>query len=418
MYHSGMLDHLQVKDIPRNTRWRWDQFQHSDYYGHDLAEDYIEKFDNIKNVYSSKFIYKATRFMCSMSNGFNKIVLEFEQKKSILRQNALDIVKSIDRMRFHSPMNVQAICRIFGISKDWYYRHRNQLQCSRSILGRCFKQSPNQLTINEVIEIEQLFNNTKNQNKSKTTIYYQAFNSGIIQCAKSTFFKYARHLGFENKKYKKSKKRKIGFKASRPFEWLHVDITLIPTIEDGIQKVAFIKDNFSSTLLHYKSTSGKAGSEFIKELFQETFEKYNLLDQKLPINILSDGGSENKGYFLEWLGGIKAPPIIQKITAQSDEFPFSNSMSEITHRLFKSTFMQGRLSLNRSDHLKNVDQFYYEYNNQWYLGHHFGYTPTEVLFGKIPDKHRFKEQIKEGQINRLKFNQNVKLCVPQFGCDS
>ena len=71
-----------------------------------------------------------------------------------------------------------------------------------------------------------------------------------------------------------------------------MDITIVNTVEDGVQKVAFVKDNFSRGILHYTSTSEKAGSEFIKNLFAETFEKYNLLNAIKPINILSDGGSE------------------------------------------------------------------------------------------------------------------------------
>ncbi len=177
-----------------------------------------------------------------------------------------------------------------------------------------------------------------------------------------------------------------------------------------------MKDNFSSALLHYKSTNGKAGSEFIRELFQETFEKYSLFDHSQPIHILSDGGTENKGLFLEWLGGIKAPPIVTKLTARSDKFPFSNSMSEITHRLYKSTFMNGRISKNESEHLIDIAAFFHEYNNHWYLGKNFGYTAMEVLNGKVPDKNRFKEQIRIAQKQRLTHNQNVQFCVPKVGC--
>lgn len=124
------------------------------------------------------------------------------------------------------------------------------------------------------------------------------------------------------KKVKRTVKPQKEFRASRIFEWLHVDITNVPTIEDGIQKVAFVKDNFSKAILHYSSIEGKAGSVFIANLFQETFEKYKLFEASKPINILSDGGSENKGQFLSWIKGVKAPPQINKLTAKTLEFPF------------------------------------------------------------------------------------------------
>lgn len=100
-----------------------------------------------------------------------------------------------------------------------------------------------------------------------------------------------------------------GFRASRIFEWLHVNITIVNTLEDGVQKVAFVKDNYSKGILHYSSTHGKAESEFIANLFAETFTKYILLNAIKPINILSDGGGENKGELLSWVQNIQAPPV-------------------------------------------------------------------------------------------------------------
>ncbi len=416
MYTSGMLDHLQINEIPRNTRWRWNHFDHTNYYGYELAEDYIDKFDQVKEIYSSKYAYKATRFICSMSNGYKEIVAEFEQQKSILRKNALRIVDSIDRMKYNSGVNLDKICRLLGVSKDWYYRHRKKLNCTKSIINRCLNRFPNQLTVEEVITIENLFNDQKNENRNKLSIYYKAMTDKIISCGRTTFYNYAKYLGFTETRRKKKKIKKTGFKASRVFEWLHVDITYISTLEDGIQKVAFIKDNFSKAILHYKSTDGKAGSDFITALFQEVFDKYNLFDKKLPINILSDGGPENKGSFLEWLGTIKAPPIISKITAQTDDFPFSNSMSEFTHRIYKSEFMKGLISLNKMAHYADLKRFVEEYNYHRYPSDHFGYTPMEVLNGKIPDRNKFKKQIKNGQTNRVKVNQSYDSCIPFIGC--
>ena len=183
-------------------------------------------------------------------------------------------------MRFISKLSAKKVCKIFGVSSDWYYRHKNQLQCKKSLLGKCFKEHPNQLTIQEVIEIENLLSDPENQNRNKISIYFEAMNNEIINCCKSTFYKYSKLLGFTSFKKKNKTPRKIGFRATRPFEWLHVDITQVQTVEDGIQKVAFVRDNFSTAILHYKSTDGKAGSEFITELFKETFEMYDIYNKE------------------------------------------------------------------------------------------------------------------------------------------
>ena len=108
--------------------------------------------------------------------------------------------------------------------------------------------------------------------------------------------------------------------------------------------------------------------------------------------------------------------MVTKITAQSKEFPFSNSMSEFTHRVYKSEFMQGRISQTKVAHFQNLEIFKMEYNHQRYMGNHFGYTPMEVLNGKIPDKNRFKKQILKERALRIEYNQKFKLCFPKVGC--
>lgn len=191
---------------------------------------------------------------------------------------------------------------------------------------------------------------------------------------------------------------------------MHVDITKVFTENDEWQKVAFVKDNFSKAILHYKTTSNKADSHFIKNLFQETVEKYDLLNTTNPINILSDGGPENKGVFLDWVNQLGAPPAVLKITASTEECPFSNSMAESTHSLYKTEFLRGKNAFDEIDHIKNLKQFVEYYNYQRYPSDHFGLTTLEVLHGKIPDKHFFQQQIAEAKQKRIEENRTFNQC--------
>jgi transposase InsO family protein len=249
------------------------------------------------------------------------------------------------------------------------------------------------------------------------TLYYQALRNGLIFCGKSTFNKNASALGYIKPKRFRYPIEK-GLRASRVFQWLHVDITNVNTIEDGIQKVAFVKDNFSRGILHYSSTSGKAGSKFVKNIFAETFVKYNLLNAIKPINILSDDGGENKGELLSWIQNIKAPPMVTKIRAQTKDFPFSNSMSESTHSIYKTEFLHGKYSLIEKTHLKDLERFVEYYNHHKYPTDLFGLTPIEVVNGKIPDKNHFKDKIQEARKNRVAINQQFNDCKIDVGCNS
>ena len=231
-----------------------------------------------------------------------------------------------------------------------------------------------------------------------------------MSCAKSTFSKYAKALG-----YQKPKKPKIpikkGVRANRIFEWLHVDITLVPTLEDGMQKVAFVKDNFSKAILHYASVSEKADSKFITKLFEEAFLKFNLNEVKEPINILTDGGSENKGTFSTWVNHFNAPPVVSKITARTNDFPSSNSMAESTHSIYKTEFLRGKISQHKKQHLDSLDAFVDYYNHHRFPNDLFGLTPFEVINGKTPDKDFFKNQIIEAKLDRVTTNRVFNKCA-------
>jgi len=408
-YVYGMLDQEQLTQIPKNTCKNWNKFKHEHYDCDDWIKPFLENFEDLKTVYMREHLRKTMVLLLNISNGYHQVLSSVSKKKKVLKENASAIVNSIDKLVSVSNLKIARACEFYGVSKDWFYREKRKISCAISPFKLCYKQHPNQLTTQEVSTIEQIVFNPDNYGKTKTTLYYQALRNKLVFCAKSTFCKYATALGYQKPKYKK-KQIKKGFRASRVFEWLLVDITYVPTLEDSMQKVAFVKDNFSKAILHCKSTNGKAGSEFITKLIQETFDKYDLFNKPNPINILSDGGSENKGELLSWVKHINAPSIVNKITARTDDFPFSNSMAESTHSIFKTEFLRKQLSKNETEHLKNLDRFVLYYNNERFPGELLGLKPLEVINGKIPDKDYFKEKIQQSRKNRVAINQNFNDC--------
>jgi len=312
LYVSGMLDYEQSKTLPKTTRWNWNQFKHEDYYGFEWAEAYIKQFDNIKDIFASAFLYKSLRFMVKTHRGYHKMLQELTHNNNLLKLHANSIAKSIEYMSTLAKVKITTACKYYGISNDWYYTQKKKVYCELSPLKSCYRQQPNQLMQQEVMSIDHIISKPENYGKTKTTLYYSAMAKGEVVCGKSTFNKYATALGYKKPKRFKMKSKK-GFRASRVFEWLHVDITYVQTTEEGLQAVAFVKDNYSKAILHYASTTGQAGSEFIKDLFQETFEKYKLFDIRDPINILSDGGSENKEELTSRVNSFIAPPVVSKL---------------------------------------------------------------------------------------------------------
>jgi ACT domain-containing protein len=405
-----MLSVEQVNSIPRTTRHNWDNYQHDDYFGYEMAKDYIQDFDYIKEVLVSKHLKRGIKMMCTISNGYKGIMSEIIGSKKLLRQNAENISYSIARIAKYGKLKVADASKIFGVSRHWFYRHRKKVKCGISKIGKCFKQYSGQLTFQEVQGIERVVSMPENQGKTKTTLFYDSIRKGIVTCGLSTFFKYADLVGYEKRKKKQTQKHRKGYRATRPFEALHVDVTHVQTQNSGIQYVAFVKDNYSKALLHFKSTSNYADSNFIRDLFEETFTKYHLLDASDSINIVSDGGPENKGSLLEWINQIQAPPVVRKITANTPDFPFSNSMSESTHSIYKTEFMNRKFSFDSIQHFKDLERFMIYYNFERYPTEHFGLTPIEVLEGQKPHRNRFSERIMDARKKRIEKNRVFNNC--------
>jgi len=135
----------------------------------------------------------------------------------------------------------------------------------------------------------------------------------------------------------------LGFQASKPFEYLHIDTTFVPTDQRGKLRVAFVKDNYSRSILLGKVLPD-ASSTPIRDLLKETFEKYGLIPPDEKIHVVSDRGSENKGDVNEYLARLGKQVI--KLTAKQAEFPQSNSMVESTMHQFKNVFLKSRSTLD------------------------------------------------------------------------
>jgi hypothetical protein len=373
----------------------------------------MKQFDDIKGVYTNKYIFKSTKVFCKLNENFHQILNQIKSKKSFLKKHSKLFISQIDGFISYTNVTVKQACKINKISSQWYYRQKNKIECPKSKKKSCFIQQSNQLTVLEVNQIEEIVTAPENQKYNLTTLYFRTMHSKLVICGKSTFSHYA-GLFRSFRKTKSKHKHNLGFRVSRPYEWLHVDITYVPTLNDGIQKLAFVKDNFSKAILHHKSTSDKGDSNFIRDLFQETFDKHCLFDAREPIHILSDGGSENKGALLEWIETIKATPQVLKLTAKTIDFPQSNSMSESTHSIFKSEYLQKEICIDKKQYLNHVEKFVEYYNNDRYPGDHHGLTSQQVLEGQIPNKKMFSEDIEQSRKDRIDYNKNEFRCSVDF----
>src|SRR5690554_8147634 len=79
-------------------------------------------------------------------------------------------------------------------------------------------------------------------------------------------------------------------------------------------------------------------------------------------------------------------------------------MAESTHSIYKTEFLKGKHSIDKKQHLKDLENFFSYYNEERYPFEFYGLTPKEVLNGEIPDKGKYKKQIKQAQKKQNRLN--------------
>lgn len=409
LFVLDLLPHEAVQQIPRTTRNEWKNKNLQKTFGFSFCALYIKYFDDV--VFAHKYTF--SRYAFSIIIDIQKTFLSITQNallyKKLLRTQAHNIVEHITTIALKG-FSVKQACKLFGIKKSWYQYHKRKINCPLNAIRICFKQHPNQLSFNEQQSIKHWIHKEDNQYKNLTQLYYEALNNKIIFCSKNTFNFYARLFGYKKAFRKPKAKSKKGYRASQLFEALHIDTTYVPTLFDGVLKLTMVKDNFSKAPLHFDITQHNISSPFIKQVLEQTFDRYKLYDRTNDINIISDGGAENKGDVLTWMGNIKAPPCVNKITAKSEVFPHANNMIEGTFNLFKHDFLKGQTITDLKHLTQKANEFITHCHNR-YFGELYGITPIQILNGAVPDKDLFKTQIQQAAITRRQENKNFNNCT-------
>lgn len=412
LYLQKLLPKDVIKQIPRSTRHAWNTHNFTATFGYEHCALYLNYFNNMSYAHRYAYLRQTFTIMVHLQKTILSIVQHSLTYKKLLRNQAKNVVLSITTL-VKNGLSVKRACRLFGIKKNWYNYHKNKNKCPQSILRICFKKHPLQLTQAEQNSIKNWIINPLNQGKNLTHLYYEALNSNIVHCSKNAFNRYAHLFGYAKVFRIPKAKKKPGFRATGIFEYLHLDTTYLPTMVSGVQKIILVKDNYSRAPLHYLRISSTLTSAMVKQVLEETFDKYQLFERTHNIQIITDGGSENQGEVNQWVGELVAPPCVKKITAKTSFFPFSNAMVEGSFHLFKHDFLKGKNPYDDKACDKFLEAFMNHSGNR-YFGELYGLTPNQVLAGEIPNKHLFKPQIEQAKLNRIEQNKTYNGCSLPF----
>ncbi len=404
-YHSKLLSSEQLTQIPKTTKNYWNTTSHVDMFGYEWVSSFYSEYDNFNLIQKHKIIFKSARLCCKVFDVFSVLCTNIKAYHKIFKNNAGIIINTIDYLA--QEIRLDKACRLFNITTQKFYRFKNKVKCTASVLNLCYKTHPHQLTIAECSQIKEAVNDATNERKTFVSIWYKLMRDGKLYCSASTFYKYA-NLVSERVAKIKFEKPKMSLKATRIFEFIHVDTTLLPTLKDGTIRAVIIKDNYSKKVLH-KGIVDSGDSKWIVLLLKEMFAMYGLENYNRLITLVSDGGSENKGDVTQWFNTFDKDSIAKQI-AKTKEFKFTNNEIESTFNIFKNEFLQGKEIIDKEHAKRELDNFANYNDKQRYPIALYGCTPQEVFEGAIIDKHRFKENIRQARKNRYGKNKAGRFC--------
>lgn len=408
-YKLGILDGNVVTQIPSSTLHNWKHKDFSALVGAEYAADFEQNIRMVKAFLSKKHLLYAAKSIYFIYSAYAKILGTVKNRKRIYRQAKSTIICTVERVK--QTIGIHRALRAFDITYQQYYAWKRMNDCKESPFNLCRKQNFNQLTTKEVSTIKSYLNEPNYLHWNLTNVYYQMLRDKAAFMSLNSFYKYANLLFIRRSKIIKKKSHK-GIRADAPLRILHMDVTIYRPLDNTKVYIYILMDNYSRYILNWKA-SLEYSSKIALENLHEAYEKYNLEQIHPYVDLVTDGGSENKGEVSQF---IKSTDIsIRRLIAQKDII-FSNSMVEAVNKMLKYDFLF-TVRLNDFKHTLQylpgaIDEYCSKPHSSLY-----GLTPKEVAFGMLPDKRMFQQSIRKAAAKRSKVNLNQD-CLDCFSTES
>lgn len=383
---SGNINLFPELNIPRSTALYWIRKSKSPAVA--LGRQKIEN-GLITELKGENFKVKAMNLVLKklLREAFGSSDLE-----SLLgRDKKKKIVEIVEEMKDLLP--ITEILRLLKITPSMYYRYRAEIEGCKMTKKYCDSNRPNQLSKKEQAILVSLARDKKLAHLSVRSLMYYAQRERILFCGIDSWYKYLKLNRVEREKWcgKKLKKHWVGFRASRPHELWHIDITEIQIKNNKKYYLQMVVDNYSRAILSWK-ISDKKNMKISLATLKRALKENSIV----PEYILSDGGGENRNKKVKRL--LLGRGICQLI-ARSDVF-FSNSMIEAVFRQLKARknifLKKTRSSLHRF--VASFVKLHNYFSPHSSLG---GARPSELLAGAW-DQTAFYSQVKNGRRDHVK----------------
>lgn len=308
-------------------------------------------------------------------------------------------------------MGLRRALKCIGMDFKYYAKLRNKLSCPSSIYNLCLIKHPSQLLRKEIAVMKAYCADGRFLHWPLISNYHQIKKDTAAYLSSSTFYKYVRLLKLERAKaVSRRKNHQLGIRASKPFEIMHADATLLSLKDTSRTYIYLVQDNFSRATLSFRcSLENKAQYTF--ENLQFVYKHFLSPSGVNHCNIITDDGRENHGEASMFLNGCRSPEIAHLIAQKT--IIHSNFMIEAANKQIKYHFPYHK----EIDNLEQLENFLHmavaDYNNRPHDVLN-GLSPNEVLTGKLPVHVSFENQIATAKTARIIENKTIKCCNYSF----
>ena len=408
-FHLNFLPEKLSAALPRSTRSDWMQKEQQLQFGYDWFMDNKDRFATLQCVAANEHLLKVNKALIKVIALIKFICINKQRLKDNIGSASEVVLSHIEKLK--PIFGLQKCLRMLRLDYSIYRRWRLKKGCMVSLFNSCVVRHPNQLLKEEVALIKEYNQKTEYALWPKISIYHQMRRDGMLNCCRNTYYKVINILGLKKTlPANRSKKHIIGRRTDAPLKLIHIDITQFKCADGTKAFIYVVKDNFSRACLHV-AVAGKVSAAITEQCLNQVLLKYKQLI-KSPLEIMSDGGSENST-IKNWIKGTVIPLSLKHITAMVD-VEFSNSMVEAMHYDLKYYGLY-HLHITNTGELKPIVEnlLYNQYNHRpnHVLG---GLTPNEVLYGMTIDDVFANVKYKITKEKRIMENKKAKCCQYSF----
>ena len=239
--------------IPRSNIWRWKRESSDKYKSFDLnlkgSQDYelIRSFSqnkNAKRIYSC-FVRLGKSFI-DLAHGIPKFHKRVQELK-------IPVVKIIERVK--KSLGLNNVLRVFNISVSAYRQWSLETftSCFHSIVNRCNRIYPTQLSSSEISKLKEKLLDPSNQYWPISSIAFASLRNNTLPLSLNTWYKYAKRLGIIRPGPSDRRKKRVeGIRAAGSNQIWHADITRFVTPDNLVHYIYLVVDNFSRKILSWR----------------------------------------------------------------------------------------------------------------------------------------------------------------------